>query len=81
MNDGVMAILMAPVTKKPRPAEGSNNLKGQLIVIKGHLKKKVLSLSGPKIGGGQVPWPPCGTQVPPALKKTTYTLNFCDFDS
>ena len=52
MNDGVMAILMAPVTKKSGPAEGSKNLKGQLIVIKGHLKKKVLSLSGPKIGGG-----------------------------
>ena len=81
MNDGVMAILMAPVIKKSEPAEGSKNLEGQIIVIKGHLKKKVLFLSRPKIGEGGRCHGPLWYQSSAGPEKTTYTLNFCDFDS
>ena len=70
MNDGVMAILMAPVIKKSEPAEGSKNLEGQIIVIKGHLKKKVLFLSRPKIGeGGRCHCPPLVPRFRRPLKK------------
>ena len=62
---------------------------GQLIVIKGHLKKKILFLSRPKIEGGAGSMAPSGTKVPPALKKlltrwtfVILTLSFhCPYES
>ena len=82
MNDGVMAILMAPVTKKTRTGGRLKNFAGPNYSDKRSFKEEsFVFISTKNWGGGQVPLPPSGTQVPPGPEKTTYTLNFCDYDS
>ena len=82
MNDGVMAILMAPVTKKRRTGGRLNKFGGPNYSDKRSFKEEsFVFITTTNWGGGQVPLPPSGIQVPSAPEKTTYTLNFCDYDS
>ena len=70
MNDGVMAILMAPVTKKTRTGGRLKKFGGPNYSDKRSFKEEsFVFISTKNGGGGQVPLPPSGIQVPPVPEK------------